>query len=276
MKVRRHRKKRTARAMVIDCGWSRNNWSRTSVAWSDSNNNRVKVDLLDPDEWVEDWVRQIVMPGGVIAIDLPLEGYEELSPDLSFRPVDRGFIKAGIPLLPAGQTGGYGQEIANRVREAAPDCQVVEVYPYAILRVLWSLTFVSEHPPIKLLDNDDWNQQLDPRVWRKKPPRYKRATNREEMARALRRALSVLDGSPYGRAFDDLSDEPLSLMSRSELLRMTDAFDGLLGLVALDRFVRCSPYAKNFSIPGKQGAIVGLADPWLWARWGGIARDLSL
>ncbi len=276
MKVRRPRRKKTAKAVVIDVGWSRTNWSRTAVAWSDAKTGRAKVDLLKPDEWIEDWVKELVVPGGIVGIDIPLDGSPATSQSDSFRPVDRGLIKAGIPLLPSAQAGSFGSEIASRIQEAVPDCQVVELYPYAVLRVLWSLQYVSDKKPVKLLDDGEWNELLDARAWQKRPPRYKRASKRQDMVRALKQAVGVLEGTPYGRAFDELSDDPLVLMTRSQLLRMSDAFDGLLGLVALDRMVRRSPYAKNFSVPGQSGSILGVADTWLWSRWSSIVRELAV
>ena len=96
------------------------------------------------------------------------------------------------------------------------------------------------------------------------------------MIKALKSITTLLNGSPYGRALDDLTDDPFALMKRAELVRMTDALDALLGLVALDEQVRCSPNAKVFSVPGHSGAIVGLADTWLWGRWSKIVRSLAL
>ena len=93
------------------------------------------------------------------------------------------------------------------------------------------------------------------------------------LAHALRRATGVLEASPYGRALDDLFDDPFVLLRRTDLDRATDAFDALLGLVAVDLLSRPSPYAKVFSIPGHAGEIVGLADAWLWERWRSAARE---
>tara|TARA_B100000579_G_scaffold330478_1_gene280680 strand:+ start:231 stop:1082 length:852 start_codon:yes stop_codon:yes gene_type:complete len=276
MKTRKHRRRRCARAIVVDLGWSRTNWSRTAIAWSDAKSGRVKVDLLGPDDWIEDWIKDLLLPGGVVGLDIPLEGCDTLGKGASFRPVDRAMIKAGIPLLPAVRAGSFGQEVATRVRETVPDCRVVEVYPYAVLRVLWSLYRAGEDRPIKSIRGSEWATLLHERVWGHKPPSYKRARDRKGMIKSLKSIVGILEGSPYGRALDDLSDDPFSLMKRTELVRMTDAVDALLGLIAIDEQVRCSPNAKVFSVPGHDGAIVGLADTWLWGRWSKIVRELAV
>jgi predicted nuclease with RNAse H fold len=275
MKARRHRRKRHAKAVSIDVGWSRTNWKRTAIAWSNHKTGRVKVDLLEQNEWLEDWVRELVMPEGLVAINIPIQGCADLAMQDSFRPVDRGLIKVGIPLLPSAQAGTFGSEIADRIRAAVPDCRVVEVYPYGVLRVLWSLQFVSDVRPVKLMEAEDWEEYLNARAWKRNPPRYKRARKRLDMIRALKNAITVLDGSHYGRAFDEVCDDPLSLMTRSELLRMSDAFDVLLGLVALDRHVNRSPFARVYSVPGKTGEILGLGDVWLWKKWSQAVRTLA-
>jgi predicted nuclease with RNAse H fold len=276
MRTRRHRRRRCSRAIVVDLGWSRTNWSRTAIAWSDAKSGRVKVDLLGPDDWIEDWVKDLLLPGGVVGLDIPVEGCETLGKGASFRLVDRAMIKAGIPLLPAVRAGSFGREVATRVREMVPDCRVVEVYPYAVLRVLWSLYQAGEERPIKAMKGSEWVTLLHERAWSQRPPSYKRARDRKEMIKALKSITTLLNGSPYGRALDDLTDDPFALMKRVDLVRMTDALDALLGLVALDEQVRCSPNAKVFSVPGHSGAIVGLADTWLWGRWSKIVRALAL
>ncbi len=232
------------------------------------------VDLLGPDEWIEDWAREILLPGAVVGLDIPIEGCAVN--DEAFRPVERALIKVGIPLLPSAQAGSFGSEIAARIKEAVPDCRVVEVYPYAILRVLWSLLQAGEERPLQHLLRDEVVHLLDSRHWKSRPPRYKRARGRERLAHALRRASGVLESSPYGRALDDLYDDPFVLLRRTDLDRVTDAFDALLGLVAVDLLCRTSPYAKVFSVPGHAGEVVGLADAWLWGRWLRAAREVAL
>lgn len=276
MKVRRHRRRQCAGAMVIDLGWSRKNWSRTAIAWSDQRTGRVKVDLLGPDDWIEDWVRDLLIPGGIVGLDIPVDGCAGDGEEGAFRHVDRAMIKTGIPLLPSVRAGSFGREVAGRVQEAATAARVVEVYPYAVLRVLWSFYQAGIERPVHALRQGEWVPHLCPTSWKKRPPAYKRVKNRARMARLLKDTVQILDGTWYGRALDGITDDPFSLMRRSELERMTDAFDALLGLVALDAHCRSSPYARSFSVPGHQGAITGLSDPWLWDRWLVAARGVAL
>lgn len=277
MKVRRHRRRRCAGALVVDLGWSRTNWSRTAVAWSDAKSGRVKVDLLGPDDWIEDWVRDLLLPGGVVGLDIPVEGCPDGEDDRSaFRAVDRAMIKMGVPLLPSARAGSFGREVAGRVREAAPTATVVEIYPYQVLRVLWSLYIGGVDRPVRALQSPEWAPLVDEERWKVRPPAYKRAKGREKMARSLKHVAAVLDASPYGRALDGLTDDPFVLLRRADLERVTDAFDALLGLIALDCRRGGSPYARSFEVPGHAGAIGGVGGPWLWQRWQKAAREMAL
>jgi hypothetical protein len=197
--------------------------------------------------------------GAVVLLDVPVEGCEALGAHRPRRPVDDVLARVGIPVLPSYTSGDVGPRLRGALLGARPDLGVHETYPYGVLRVLWGLWRES-----KAIDLDRPSRaELTSGAarWRTWPPRYKRAPVRSERILAMNSVARVIRAC--GPTYGVLVRRAHAAATWSELARLADEYDAVLGLVAARAARARTPWSWRAEVPGHDGAVVGIAPPWL-------------
>ena len=244
-----------ARVVAVDLPWSAGHPDRTAVAVL-TPAAQVSVVPVDPSEPIPSVIARLAAPDADVLLDIPIAG---CTGEPGFRPVDRRLARAGIPILPWTAAGTRGAELARAISERLPDARVHEVYPYAVLRVLWALKATGR---LGALRPGEVDGSVEP-GWAAWPPRYKRGRTRAERLRALAEVWAALTDRSLGLEFDPPLPAP---DPRASLARLADRYDAVLALV---------PGLLGFAHPAVHcerdeggGAILLLADAWLRKRLG--------
>jgi hypothetical protein len=235
------------------------------LPWSAGRPGRIRIAILLPSGAVSvlasDGTRPLPLliadlaaPNAHVLLDIPIRGCAR---GTAFRPVDRRLAAAGIPVLPWTAAAGRGAGLARAIRRRLPDATVDEVYPYAVLRVLWALSRTGSLAALR-------RGAIDGRVepgWRRWPPRYKRAPTRRARLHALGQVRRILEDPALGLTFEPRLPEAGSLTG------LGDCYDAALaivpGLLGLSH-----PAVYRAGAP-RRGAVVLLADRWLRGRLAG-------
>ena len=245
-----------SRVLAADLPWSATHPDRTRVAVL-SPSGVVSVLVVGSPRALPALLADLATPDAHILLDIPIRGCTGRD---SFRPVDRRLASVGIPVLPWTGAGPRGAGLARAIRRRLPHAIVDEVYPYAILRVLWALVRTRSLAALRAGAIDG---HVEP-GWRGWPPRYKRAPTRRSRLRALARVRRVLEDPALGLAFEPPLPGPREAGS---LARLGDCYDAALalvpGLLGLDH-----PAVYRAGEP-RRGAVLLLADAWLRGRLAG-------
>lgn len=248
----------TADVLSIDLPWG-HAAGRTAIA-SRSPAGGIAVATVTGDEALLDHVRARAAPGARVLLDVPLDGCEALDAARPRRPIDDRFLAIGLPILPSVKSGDRGPALAARLRALRPDLHLVEIYPYAVLRVLWALR--ATRRPFRFTDDASAIDLAD--TWRTWPPKYKRAPTRVAKLAAMRSVAQVLAELPGFRgATEPVPDDATT----TELARRADRYDALLGLVAGIAAADGSSWAWLARAAGDAGSILTIADGSLRRRF---------
>jgi hypothetical protein len=228
------------------------------IAAASGNDSVLVSDGLDGDGLVR-WIVAHARHGALVVLDVPIDGCGGLSRAVPRRPIDDGLARIGIPLLPSYKSGDLGPRLRDRLRRARPDLEIVESYPYSVLRVLWGR---GELPGSSAALTAGSYARSAGRwsTWWTWPPRYKRARRTAERREALARVAGLLRacGPRYAR----LVRSP-SAGTAPPLARLSDEYDAILGLVAADAAREGSPWSWSVERPGCEGRILTIAPSWL-------------
>jgi predicted nuclease with RNAse H fold len=247
-----------SRIISVDLPWSDGKEKRTVAATLDADQASIATDLPSSSDDLARHLIRVAAPNALVLLDIPIEGCDRLTTADAFRPLDRRFLKAIVPILPSVKSGDRGARLRNMLRAQRSDLRVEESYPYAVLRVLWSLKLQCELGALD--DGRTQNVTLEPE-WRAWPPRYKRAREVRSRREAMTEVAGLLKTVLRGR-FADLVRSPSEAGGR-ELDRICDEYDALLGLIAGWAFDQASPWSWRAEVAGEPGAIVTIADEWL-------------
>lgn len=247
-----------ADVISIDLPWGKNTTARTAIACRSSSG--VSVTAVREDDVLVQHVEQLAAKNALVLLDVPLDGCESLDQSNPHRAVDDRFQRAGIPILPSVKSGMRGPELAKRLLEARPDLRVREIYPYAVLRVIWAL---HEQELSFRFEDDATCIDLSPTWWRW-PAKYKRAKTRAAKLAAMNEVAAVLSAVPgVGAAVR----APSASASVSDLAALADGYDSLLGLVAGIADVDRSSWSWLAECDQGSGAIMSIADASLRRRF---------
>ena len=252
-----------AQLLCLDLGWAPSTRSRTAAALL-TPAGRIRVARLASrdDSELAKRLAGLLQPRALVLLDIPIEGCAELRPGgPALRPIDRRLARAGIPVLPSLNAGVRGRELSGAIRALAPDVTVQETYPFAVLRVLWALHVSGKLGAVK---RRQAGELLSSAVWRRWPPRYKRAPTRGERIRALKEIFVLLTHPDLGLAFDPALPAPLLGLSSSAIARLSDCYDACLGLIP-GLLGPDHPLVATVADAGG-GSLLLLADAWLRAR----------
>ncbi len=183
----------------------------------------------------------------LIVMDIPVDGCNQLSPGV-YRRLELRLKRLQMGVLPAGDAGTLGPDLAAQIQSAIPAARVVEGHPYGVLKVLHAMAesgVTPDHmfgPLCAVLD------AKFPGSW---PPRYKRAKTAQMRALACERVRElIMEFFPGCRA---------ALASPAG--RSTDALDAVLGLYPAWLQKMGSAWTYLATDPAG-GSILLLADRW--------------
>lgn len=245
-----------ADVISVDLPWS-NKRGRTAVASRSPAGISVAA-IADDDQLVEH-IAERAAERALVLLDVPVDGCEALTAACPRRHVDDCLARVGIPILSSVASGPRGPRLRQELLAARPDLRIFEIYPYAVLRVLWALrmsgaSFAFEHNATEV--------ELVERWW-KYPPRYKREPRLPERRQAMRDVASVLAAIPgFAGAVRAVGGA-----SGPEMQRLADEYDALLGLVAGIAAADASPWSWLAETSAGAGAILTIADGALRRRF---------
>ena len=243
-----------SRVVAVDLPWSAAHPDRTAVAVL-TPSGAVSVFSAERGDALPSLIADLAMPDAHVLLDIPIGGCTGPG---AFRPVDRRLARAGIPLLPWTKAGDRGARLAREIQARLPRATVDEVYPYAVLRVLWALHRTQS---LGLLREGRIEGRLE-RGWSRWPPRYKRARTRRARSAALSQVRRVLTDAGLGLSFDP----PLPRPAVGSLSRLTDCYDAALAIVP--GVLGLGHPAVHRESDEEGGALILLADSWLKRRLG--------
>lgn len=251
----------------IDLGWSETNLDSTAAAWCEENGKPLWTAPGDRTDILV-FLKRFHGKRALVLLDIPIYGTDGLSRQRPFRQLDRALLAFGIPLLPSYKAGDYGDRIAGDIRSGFPDFEVVESYPYAVLRFLWAARHEPEclSRPLKpVVDVSSFA-----RDW---PPKYKRSRNKSERVRHMFSVLDTLN------LFLDIgnTDEllPSDSMGSKQLDSLCDIYDALLGLVVGLEMASGSKWFFPAKVEDDSAMMPLLLDENLRVRWFEVCSDLS-
>ncbi|MBI4611779.1 MAG: hypothetical protein HY726_22550 [Candidatus Rokubacteria bacterium] len=253
-----------ASVVSVDLGWSESTRGRNAAAFlTRAGRIRFEQSLPNANPALAAWVRGRVAAGGTVLLDIPIGGGDHLAATgKAFREIDGALQGAGLPLYPSSRAVGRGGALSRLL----PGYRVREIYPYAILRVLWALHETGRLASAIGGSDGAW---LDASAWRVLPPRYKRGT-----PGVKRRGLEAIHGLLTSRAlalpFELELPRPVRGVS---LAALSDLYDACLGLVPAWLAARHGMHPMVGIAAGRHGeALLLLADAWLRARLGRSVR----
>jgi hypothetical protein len=253
-------------AISVDLPWSLSTRDRTVIAaWSGANIALV-TDGLDG-EGLEQWLVEQAAPGARVLLDVPIDGCAGLCRDRPRRPVDDGLTGIGISILPSYKSGMRGPDLRAALLRARPDLQILESYPYSVLRVLWGVNRqVGNLSALTGLNADDHSTRW-PSWWTNWPPRYKRAPRIADRRKAVSTVAELLKccGAEYAARVRP----PSPSATTSELARLSDEYDALLGLIAARAMLDRLPWSWAAEVSGAPGSILTIAAPWIRTAFAG-------
>jgi predicted nuclease with RNAse H fold len=248
---------RDADVFSIDLPWG-DAKGRTAIASRSLAGVRL-ISVIGDDELLEH-IRQHATRSALVLLDVPIDGCEGLGMKKPRREVDDRFLAIGLPILPSVKSGTRGPELAKRIHEVRTDLRVGEIYPYAVLRVLWALQLEG-----KTFRFDDDMTKIDLcRSWWAWPPKYKRAKSVALRLEAMRLVASVISAVPGLR---DVTEIPPDDVTGTDLARRADGYDALLGLVAGISAVDDCSWSWHAKTTRDAGAICSIADAWVRRRF---------
>lgn len=242
-----------SRVVAADLPWLAAHPDRTRIAVL-SPSRVVSVLSVDSTRALPSVIADLATPDAHVLLDIPIRGCT--GPD-AFRPVDRRLASAGIPVLPWTTAGGRGACLMAAIRRRLPQALVDEVYPYAILRVLWALRLTRS---LAALPRGAIDGRLEP-SWSRWPPRYKRAPSVHVRLRALALVRRLLEDPALGLAFEPPLPRPREVGS---LARLGDCYDAALAIVP--GVLGLGHPAVYRAGQSARGAVLLLADAWLRKR----------
>jgi predicted nuclease with RNAse H fold len=243
------------KALGVDLPWSES--GEAAVARVDAE-GWATWDLCDYPEGLIQQVREESQ--ALILLDIPIHGLANLG-RAHFRPIDQALGKVGLAVRPSSSASHLGSRLAGRLREEAglAPHQIVEIYPYAVYKVL---SYLTSRRRARRLSEARYLPSLETDFISYYPIPYKRTSargTRRQGMEALYRTLTDPDiGLRYRRALP-LPGGALSLK------RCADVYDSLLGAVLGFHLLRNSPWAVLKGTESR-GNMALLADPWLAER----------
>jgi predicted nuclease with RNAse H fold len=233
----------------VDLPWSANHDDRFAVASWDG--QRVRVERP---ENLLDWIGRETSPGGLVLLDVPIEGCSTLK-GRHFREVDRLLQRLGVPLLPSSKAGAKGPELRAAIRSRRRDLSVHESYPYSVLRVLWAAQSFGSGSLLRNLERPD----LSACWWTSWPPRYKRAKDLAARTAAMKAVHLLISGlgAKWGAC---LKDKTPNGCTGRELALLADEYDALLGLFAGIARRERRPWSWDACVAGASGSILTIGD----------------
>lgn len=251
----------------IDLGWSRTNLDSTAAAWCEEGGRLLWTAPGDRTDILV-FLERFRGKRALVLLDIPIYGTDGLNRQRPFRQLDRALMSFGIPLLPSYKAGDYGNGLAGQIRSEFPDFEVVESYPYAILRFLWA----ARHEPACL--SGPLKPVIDVssfvRDW---PPKYKRSRNKGERVRHMVSVLEILN------LFLDIGNtgelQPDDSIGSKQLNSLCDIYDALLGLVVGLEMTAGSQWFFPARVEDDSAMMPLLLDENLRARWVEVCSDLS-
>jgi hypothetical protein len=233
----------------VDLPWSSNHDDRFAVARWDGVTVRV-----DRPENLLDWIGRETSPGGLVLLDVPIEGCSTLK-GRHFREVDRLLQRSGIPLLPSSKAGQTGRQWWKAIQDRRADISIHESYPYSVLRVLWAAQSHGAGSALRNLERPD----LSASWWTSWPPRYKRARDlptRTDAMAAVHRLISGL-GPKWAACLKERT--PNGRTGRA-LALLADEYDALLGLFAGIARRERRLWSWEARVAGASGSILTIGD----------------
>ena len=247
-----------ADVISIDLPWGKNATARTAIA--SRSPSGISITAVRDDIALVWHVEQLAAENALVLLDVPLDGCALLNKSNPQRAVDDRFQRVGIPILPSVKSGMRGPELAKRLLEARPDLRVREIYPYAVLRVIWAL----HEQELSFRFEDDATCVDLSLTWWRWPAKYKRAKTRAAKLAAMNEVAAVLSAVPgVGAAVR----APSASASVSDLAALADGYDSLLGLVAGIADVDRSSWSWLAECDQGSGAIMSIADASLRRRF---------
>lgn len=189
---------------------------------------------------------------GLVALDIPIDGCQDLSHQNPWRPVDRALAGAGVPLLPSYKAGTRGLALRARIQAVLGDqLPVWEVYPYSAYKVL---AYLMEKGNGSLA----WDIEAEGfrRWW---PPKYKRGKTRQERLAALAYLHGLLTHPALGLTFDPPLPSPIQA---PRLNVLADGYDACLAAIPGVYWQDGNPSAC-LAGDADHGKLLLLAHPWL-------------
>ena len=167
-------------AISVDLPWSRHTRSRTAIAAWGAGRVLLVTESLEGDS-LPNWIATHAAPGALVVLDVPIDDCADLCRAVPRRRLDDGLSRAGIPILPSHVSGDLGASLRATITRVRPDVRVLEIYPYAVLRVLWGLWTETRSVDLR---PESYNRHSQPwPTWWTWPPKYKR---REDCVGAAR------------------------------------------------------------------------------------------
>jgi len=257
-----------ASVVSVDLGWSERTRGRNAAALlTPAGRIRFEQSLPNENLVLAAWVRRRVAPRGTVLLDIPIHGGKHLAvTGRAFREIDSALQRVRISLYPSARAIDRG----GRLRRLLRGYGVCEIYPYAILRVLWALR---EAGRLARAVRGSDEPCLDDAAWRIAPPAYKRGTPAEKL-RGLAAVHRLLTCRDLGLSFQPELPRPTRGAS---LAALADLYDACLGLVPAWLAARHGGSHPLVGIASDRsgGALLLLADAWLRARLGGSVRWLA-
>ncbi len=253
----RARSEGDADVLAIDLPWSERA-RRTAIAMR--TRTGVEVEAVRDDARLSEVVVERAARGALVLVDVPLDGCEVLSAARPRRGVDQRFAQSGVPILPPVVAGSRGPALRARLGATRPDLVFAEIYPYAVLRVLWALRLSGRtfelSADARAIDLAAW--------WWTYPPKYKRERDLARRRRAVRQVAALL-----GEAGMAGQVRTVARATHGELDAVCDEYDALLGLVAGIAAVDRSSWSWRASTSHDDGTILTISDASLRARFDG-------
>ncbi len=251
-------------ALSVDLPWSTQSRGRTVIAGIDAAGSVGLVDLgcgLKTDRLLVA-LTELAGPAPLVLLDIPVEGCAGLRPG-DYRRLELRLKRLQMGVLPAGDAGMLGPELAAQIRAALPGARVLEGHPYGTLKVLNALAGAGLEPIALAGPLHTVLDQNFPGCW---PPRYKRARTVTERSAACEQVKRML------LRFFPESTAALSGPAGGT----TDALDALLGLYPAWLAQVGSPWAY-LAADRSGGSILLVADAWWRARFESLqpVRELA-
>ena len=245
-----------ADVVAVDLPWG-GAVGRTALAYRSGAGIGVMV-LSGADE-LSSVIAGVAARSALVLLDAPLDGLNALTAEDSFRAVDRRLARCSIPILPSFKAGNIGPTWRTRFLQRRPDLRIREIYPYAVLRVLWA--HHTSNCGRFSFENDASCIDLSPGWTSSWPPKYKRARTVSDRRGEMRRVADMLRAVP---GFGSAVGSPSGLAGR-DLVSLADQYDALLGLVAGIAAVDASSWSWEAESTGSDnnragGAILSISD----------------